>query len=304
MQNILQKQIISQMVPKGLKKRMFKLAESHILGQFHKTFTFTTGVAGKPKSNDLPIIPIPKSPYYSIQIGEDSCFIRGDSLGIADGVGGWAGVSGANPAIYSLKLMHYVYSELQKLDYDYDLDYDFYKNVNATEILAKGYQQVNEDCKRDSILGSTTALIAILRDAELRISSIGDCGIMVVRDKEPVFRNEEQQHSFNCPYQLGVKSKDTPNDAQHYTIPIQEGDIVVVGSDGLFDNVFDEQILEIINSESDAQKIADALLNKAREVAEETESGASPFQERAVREGYYYQGGKADDMTVVIGIVS
>lgn len=32
--------------------------------------------------------------YYSTQIGEDAYFRRSDALGVADGVGGWAGVSG------------------------------------------------------------------------------------------------------------------------------------------------------------------------------------------------------------------
>lgn len=32
--------------------------------------------------------------YYSIQIGEDAYFRRSDALGVADGVGGWGGVSG------------------------------------------------------------------------------------------------------------------------------------------------------------------------------------------------------------------
>lgn len=32
--------------------------------------------------------------YYSIQIGEDAYFRRSDAIGVADGVGGWTGVSG------------------------------------------------------------------------------------------------------------------------------------------------------------------------------------------------------------------
>lgn len=35
-----------------------------------------------------------KEQYYSTQIGEDAYFRRADALGVADGVGGWAGVSG------------------------------------------------------------------------------------------------------------------------------------------------------------------------------------------------------------------
>jgi serine/threonine protein phosphatase PrpC len=62
---------------------------------------------------------------------------------------------------------------------------------------------------------------------------------MVLRDGEPIFRSEEQQHSFNFPFQLGTGSKDTPADAQSFTVKIKEGDIVVMGSDGIFDNVFE-----------------------------------------------------------------
>lgn len=33
-------------------------------------------------------------------------FLRNDSLGVADGVGGWSGHAGANPARWSRKLMY------------------------------------------------------------------------------------------------------------------------------------------------------------------------------------------------------
>jgi protein phosphatase PTC7 len=44
--------------------------------------------------------------HLSIGIGEDAYFLRNDSLGVADGVGGWSGHAGANPARWSRKLMH------------------------------------------------------------------------------------------------------------------------------------------------------------------------------------------------------
>ena len=53
----------------------------------------------------------------------------------------------------------------------------------------------------------------------------------------------------------------------------------------------------------DPQRIANALLRRACEVAEDGQID-SPFQERARSEGLYYQGGKMDDITVVIGIVA
>ena len=142
----------------------------------------------------------------------------------------------------------------------------------------------------------------------MRIANIGDCGIMLIRNREIMFRNEEQQHSFNFPFQLGTTGRDTPKDAQEYTLKIQRGDIIIMGSDGLFDNVFDEDILDIVNSfESkkrfNPQLVSDALLNRAREVAEDSRARYSPFQERAKEEGFYYQGGKMDDTTVLVSMI-
>ena len=71
------------------------------------------------------------------------------------------------------------------------------------------------------VIGSSTALIAILREDELRIANLGDCSIGVIRYNEFIFRNEEQQHSFNYPYQLGTNSFDTPQDSQQFTVKIQ-----------------------------------------------------------------------------------
>jgi hypothetical protein len=67
-------------------------------------------------------------------------------------------------------------------------------------------------------------------------------------------------------------------------------------------------LIDIVNkntstpaAQSDPQRISDALLKKARQVAENSR-GVSPFQERAMLEGFYY-GGKIDDMTVLVGLI-
>ena len=268
-----------------LLENVIKLTQNQVL---KKSYQFHVGASAKPKKSDLPIIPLAIPPYISVQVGEDSFFSRYDAMGVADGVGGWSEVKGANPALYSLKMMHYARIELEKydnfLDDDIPIDYD---QVTPKDILIKSYQQVNQDAKKEAIVGSTTALICLLRDEELRITNIGDCGLMLIREGEPVFRNEEQQHSFNFPFQLGTSSRDQPKDAQSFNVKVKEGDILVLGTDGLFDNVFDEDIIQIVNENcnknvvfSEPQRIADALLKKAREVAEDNRYATSPFQER------------------------
>jgi hypothetical protein len=49
--------------------------------------------------------------------------------------------------------------------------------------------------------------------------------------------------------------------------------------------------------------ICDALAKRAKNVSEDTRHHGSPFQSRAMQEGLYYQGGKRDDMSVLVAII-
>ncbi|CAG8574896.1 2354_t:CDS:2, partial [Racocetra fulgida] len=181
--------------------------------------------------------------------------------------------------------MHYACAELEKYD---DEKFYHYDDVNPVDILQTSYEQSMRDCALERIIGSSTALIAIIRNDELRIANLGDCGICVIRHNSFIFRNEEQQHSFNYPFQLGSASNDTPKDSQTFTVKIQCGDIVVMGSDGIFDNLLDEDILDEIipfccpkrGLQVEPQIISDALVWRARTVSEDL-NVTSPFQIRA-----------------------
>lgn len=46
------------------------------------------------------------------------------------------------------------------------------------------------------------------------------------------------ERQFNFPLQLGTNSRDEPmKDAEYYEVQVEEGDIVVMCSDGLSDNL-------------------------------------------------------------------
>jgi serine/threonine protein phosphatase PrpC len=74
-----------------------------------------------------------------------------------------------------------------------------------------------------------------------------------------------------------------------------------LGSDGLFDNLYDDEILEevqnCIDQQVDQEKIneiapqtiSDALAHRAKIVSEDPDNPSSPFQVRAMHEGLYYQ---------------
>lgn len=70
---------------------------------------------------------------------------------------------------------------------------------------------------------------------------------MVIRNQACIFRSEEQQHAFNFPYQLGTGSRDFPASAQLYSLKLEHGDLVVLATDGIWDNLCDEEVVEIVN---------------------------------------------------------
>lgn len=81
--------------------------------------------------------------------------------------------------------------------------------------------------------------------AVLKIAHLGDCMGMLVRGEEIVWRSEEMWWSFNTPVQLGPLSPSKPSThARTFTLPIQEDDILILASDGLSDNLWDEEVLD------------------------------------------------------------
>jgi len=297
------------------KPSIFDLLESNTGSTRQRVFHFQHASAGAPKNIGSKVT-LENSLSHSV--GEDAYFAQGRALGLADGVGGWVSVKGANPALYSRMLMHYVAEEFDNydtLDFESDPLPPDLLGINPKSVLSNAYSKVKVLEKTENLVGSTTALVVQLKNDELNIANIGDGGIMILRDYEVIFRSEEQQHSFNYPYQLGTKSRDTPENCQTYTIKLHESDIVILGSDGVWDNLFDEDIVELVKSvvgdaiykkptplNINEQKIADAIISRARIVGGDRHAD-SPFQSRASHEGLYYQGGKMDDMTCLVAVI-
>jgi protein phosphatase PTC7 len=77
----------------------------------------------------------------------------------------------------------------------------------------------------------------------------------------------------------------------------------VFGSDGLFDNIFDEDILASINSSTDWNATCWHLANSAILLGQ-NRTYRSPFIVAALeKKGLQMLGGKLDDTTVVISLI-
>ncbi|RKP10912.1 phosphatase 2C-like domain-containing protein [Thamnocephalis sphaerospora] len=225
----------------------------------------------------------------------------------------WLCQPGGNSSLISRKVMHYSCIELERYDNIEDEAFASYYEVDPVSVLEQGYEHSIADLRRMGVEGATTACLAVLRDDELRIANLGDSGVLVIRHGDFVFRTEAQQRSFNVPYQLGCPTRDSPLEAQRFTVKLERGDIVILATDGMFDNLFDEDIADEVakcvradaRGAADPVRISRALASRARDVSEDSRYATSPFQSRAVAEGFYYQGGgKLDDITVVVAVVS
>ncbi|GJM85605.1 hypothetical protein PR202_ga02073 [Eleusine coracana subsp. coracana] len=154
----------------------------------------------------------------------------------------------------------------------------------------------------------TTAVVVSLRGATLRWAYVGDSGF--ARGGRVVRRSRQQQHRFNCPYQLRSTGGDGVGDAAVGEMQVAEGDVVVVGTDGLFDNVFDHELQWMVRKGAEMglnpQVMADEIAAAAYAASRST--APSPFSVESARnyvkdgkEMHY--GGKADDITVVVAYV-
>ncbi|XP_054824510.1 probable protein phosphatase 2C 55 [Prosopis cineraria] len=225
--------------------------------------------------------------------GEDAHFICTDkqAIGVADGVGGWADV-GVNAGIFARELMSNLVRAIQE---------EPQGSINPLRVLERAHSSTKAK-------GSSTACIIALTDKGLHAINLGDSGFVVIRDGRTVFKSHFQQHGFNFTYQLeSGNGGDLPSSGEVSVMPVALGDVVVAGTDGLFDNLYNNEITAIVaeavrdrlEPQIAAQKIAALARHRAMDRNRRT-----PFSVAAQEAGFRYLGGKLDDITVVVSYIT
>jgi len=264
-------------------------------------------------------------------------------MGVADGVGSWREY-GVDPREFSHKLLadcEEILRDAQSLSGH---------AIPTDELLAQSYERT----KNSNTIGSSTACVALFDSIhhQLHFSNIGDSGIIVLRhldsevsstlqrnkktprlerksDLRVAFVSQQQLQSFNHPYQLGwtgeeTKDKDSSfkkaSDSCTSSVHILRGDIIIMATDGLFDNVDIDDVADIclqwerdngfVNgsrkskqeasdlSAKSISSLARILCEKARENSLDSTID-SPFALLAKDNDIMWSGGMPDDCTVV-----
>lgn len=290
-------------------------------------------------------------PHKAESGGEDSFFVcsYGTAVGVADGVGEWEWRFGLNPRAFSDELMLGARTAGEHSRCGFKS-----ASERASALLEEGYSATVS-------FGSATALVAALsEEGDLGVANLGDSGLRVLRwhaaaDGEGgnadvgvrvVFRTKEQQHSFNCPFQLARLPKpedfsrlraeghgalvravqaaskyphrrqDAPEHADLYSFKVQDGDLILLGTDGVFDNLHDHEVCQLASmamwplearapgggkpclGHTDATRLATAVAKAAHFRSQDT-IARTPFGLSAKEAGIFHSGGKVDDITVV-----
>ncbi|KAJ0577855.1 putative protein-serine/threonine phosphatase [Helianthus annuus] len=225
--------------------------------------------------------------------GEDAHFICSDkpAIGVADGVGGWVDL-GIDAGIYARELMYNSLTAV--LDEPTD-------STDPVRVLERAHSNTKSK-------GSSTACIIALTHQCLSAINLGDSGFMVIRNGCTVFRSPAQQHNFNFTYQLANGSNgDSPSSGQVFSIPVAPGDVIVAGTDGLFDNLYNNDITAVvvlaIRAGLGPQVMAQKIAALARQRAQDKDR-PTPFSAAAQEAGFRYYGGKLDDITVVVSYIT
>lgn len=102
------------------------------------------------------------------------------------------------------------------------------------------------------------------------------------------------------------------------TAVVQEGDVLIAATDGVLDNLFDDELQMHVASavsglratdpaaaQEAVDQLAQSIAARANEVGmrEDEEGIVTPFMQSAAKEGLRFVGGKLDDVAVVCAVV-
>ncbi|KDQ14074.1 hypothetical protein BOTBODRAFT_33185 [Botryobasidium botryosum FD-172 SS1] len=264
--------------------------------------------------------------FYVQNMKNDS----GISFGVADGVGGWGPIF--DPSLFSQAIMYHA-SRVAAQRWAGEPETDPIADGGDMALVDVGTQTTPEECMqlayrgvlREKFVdgGASTATIMQINSKSglLQAANLGDSGFSIFRSSSLYYSQAPQTHYFNCPRQLAkypAKSRwsrdiiaDFPEHAATYSTRLRHGDVVIAFTDGLSDNVWPSELLQCVThvlrsnvpEARQAQDLADICVHLAMQSMHRYDK-VSPFEMESQRSRFRHYGGKVDDVTVIVALIS
>jgi serine/threonine protein phosphatase PrpC len=110
--------------------------------------------------------------------------------------------------------------------------------------------------------GATTIACANISPTTLDCMAVGDSVVQVYRNDKQVFTSTSLQHTWNMPAQMAFV-----NNMLNYTLPpvfqsfpLQTNDVIILSTDGMIDNLFVEEIEQIVSRWKEPRTISQLLV--------------------------------------------
>jgi protein phosphatase PTC7 len=229
-------------------------------------------------------------------------------LGVADGVGQYMD-AGVGAGAFSRGLMESASAEVAGLEPG--------TPICPRALLERAYEKTAASGAPGA---STTVILSLAAGNALAWAYIGDSAFAVLRGSKIVFLSTPQRHlsrtsrskhhfastparrkehlfSFNDPpFQLSVVAarSDSVADAVVGQVAVRTGDVVVAGTDGLFDNVLDDQLERVVQM---GTKLGFSPKNMADIIAAVAYERSNESSSRKLRKG------KPGDITVLVAFI-
>ena len=94
------------------------------------------------------------------------------------------------------------------------------------------------------------------------VANVSDSGFLLIRKGKIIHKSPIQQREFGCPYQLGNCNSDNHNVAQEMELNVEKDDILIFGTDGMLDNIFESEIEETVRRAIDEKLKAEELVRQ------------------------------------------
>lgn len=99
------------------------------------------------------------------------------------------------------------------------------------------------------------------------------------------------------------ESSDAVSDGDRYAVDVEPGDVLCLGTDGLYDNMHVAPIVDVLShTDLSVEQMARLLAARAQTLGA-SKTHPSPFALRAAEAKLRFMGGKMDDITVVVARV-
>nr|XP_051204730.1 putative protein phosphatase 2C 23 [Lolium perenne] len=213
-------------------------------------------------------------------------------LGVAHGVGSYRN-RGVDAAAFSRGLMTSAFMHVLAIEPG--------MAVCPYTLLERAY----DETVASAASGASTAVILSLAGATLKWAYIGDSAFAVLRGGKIVHRSRAQQSHFNCPFQISAGGKGDSADVGE--IAVRHGDVLVVGTDGLFDNVFDADLERLVRMGTalgfSPKNMADVVAGVAYEISMSGSTDSPYSSDSRKLRGDRCRGGKQDDITILVAFL-